>query len=141
MKRAIAGTLILGIAAVLFLGWNMFGDHSFYKEGLSSFEGLPSTASDISVYRNNNISGLFISDFQIAELDFVSFAASNRWAIQRTQGLVYVYEARAFKDGPPGGKKEINAGIFFEDRTASGSGITVAYDRANSRAYINRSMR
>ena len=141
MKRLIFALVVHSIAAVAFICWSIFADHTLYKEGLSSFDGLPSSASDISVSRNQNISGLFVSDFRIAESDFVSFAVSNHWDLQTIAGSAYVYEARALKDGTVRAKKEITNGWFFSRRNDSGAGVDVAYDRKDGRAYVNRSSR
>jgi len=141
MKRVLIIVLALVVAAVVLLGWNMFGDHSSFQTGLTQYEGLPAAASDITVYRNRNISGTVVADFKISEPDFVSFAQQKRWDVQPISGPVFVFQAKAFHDGHANDEKELADGLFYSQRAANGGGITAAYDRRTGRAYINSSSR
>jgi len=141
MKRAFIIVFVLGLLGVLFLGWAMFGDHSSFQTGLGRYEGLPPKASDITVYRDQNISGTFVADFKIPEPDFLSFAAEKHWAIQPITGSESVFQARAFQESRPNDKREITDGLYYSKRAANGGGVTVAYDRKGGRAYIESSSR
>lgn len=141
MKHLIIIVLALGIAAGVLLCWSMFGDHASFQRGLRHYEGLPVTASDIAVYENRNISGNFVADFKITESDFVAFAKQKHWDVKPISGSESVFQPEAFQDGRPNDKKDIINGLFYSQRAANGGGITVAYDRESSRAYINSSSR
>ena len=77
MKRIVVGCFCLMVVGFLVRGWAMFGDRSSFQTGLDRYKGLPPTASDITIYENRNMSGVFIADSKIAEHDFVSFAATG----------------------------------------------------------------
>jgi len=141
MKRIVVGCVCLIVVGVLVLGWAMFGDRSSFQTGLDSYEGLPHTASDITIYRNKNMSGVFIADFRIPEHDFVSFAADQHWSLQPILGSASVFQAKAFHEGRENDKKEIIDGLHYSKRAANGGGVTVAYDRKNGRGYIDSSSR
>jgi len=119
----------------------MLGDRSSFQTELSSYDRLPQTASDITVYRNANVSGQLVMDFKISEPDFVSFAAKKNWPIQPTTGAQFVFHAWAFHEGRPNERKEIGEGYYYSQRARNGGGITVAFDRKNRRAYIESSSR
>src|SRR5437870_5772172 len=99
MKRIVVGCVCLIVVCVLVLCWAMFGDRSSFLTGLDSYEGLPYTASDITIYRNKNTSGVFIADFRISEHDFVSLAAERHWSLQPIVGSASVFQAKAFHEG------------------------------------------
>jgi hypothetical protein len=141
MKCVLIAGLAVCVLGLLLLGWSMFGDHSSFQTGLSHFEGLPPTASDITVYQNRNLSGVLIADFKIAELEFVSFAAEKHWVVQPISGSAFVFQARAFHEGRPNEKKEITDGLYYSRRADNGGGLTAAYDRKDGHAYIDRSSR
>ena len=141
MKHALIIVLVLVGLGLLLSGWVMFGDHSSFQTGVSQYEGLPSTASDITVYRNKNISGVFAADFKISEPDFISFAAQQHWAIQPISGSETVFRASDFHEGRPVATKEIHDGLYYSQRAGNGGGTTVAYDRKDGRAYISSSSR
>lgn len=141
MKRIISIVFLLGLVGILLLSWAMFGDHSSFQTGLKSYEGIPSTASDITVYRNNNISGVFLADFKMIESDFVSYAAENKWAINVISNSELVFYAKAFQEGRPNDKKEIGDGFYYSQHDGNGGGVTVGYDRKEGRAYFERSAR
>ena len=141
MKRIVVGCVCLIVVCVLVLCWAMFGDRSSFLTGLDSYEGLPYTASDSTIYRNKNMSGVFIADFRISEHDFVSFAAEQHWFLQPISGSVSVFHATAFHEGRPNDKKEIIDGLYYSKRAANGGGVMVVYDRKNGRGYIDSSSR
>lgn len=141
MKRIVAIVFVLGLLGVVLLGWMMFGENASFQTGLSSYEGLPQAASDITVYRNANISGNVVVDFRISEPDFVSFAAEKHWAVQPISGAEFVFHAEAFREGRPNDKKEISDGLYYAQRASNAGGVTAAYDRKDSRAYIQSSSR
>ncbi|MEI7730128.1 MAG: hypothetical protein WCO56_11185 [Verrucomicrobiota bacterium] len=141
MKRAIIVVFMLGLSGLFLLGWGMFGDHASFQTGLDQYEGLPPKASDITVYQNKNISGIFVADFKITEPDFRSFAAEKHWPVQPISGSTFVFQARAFHEDRANDKKVITDGLVYSQRAANGGGVTVTYDRKDSRAYIDSSSR
>ena len=141
MKRIVVVCFCLIVVGFLVLGWAMFGDRSSFQTGLDRYRGLPLSSSDITIYENRNMSGVFIADFRIAEHDFVSFAATRGWSLEPISGSAFVFQAKAFHEGRPNDKKEIIDGLYYSKRAANGGGVTVAYDRKNGRAYIERSSR
>lgn len=96
MKRVVIIVFGFGLLGIVLLGRTMFGDHSSFQAGLSSYEGLPSAASDITIYRNNDISGSFVADFKISEPDFVSFAAQKHWPVQPISSAEEVFNPPSF---------------------------------------------
>jgi hypothetical protein len=141
MKRVFFILFFAGMLGLLLLGWAMFGDHSTFQTGLANYEGLPEKASDITVFRDRNISGQFVADFRIAEPEFVAFSKERNWAVQPITNPESVFHARAFHEGRPNNKKEISDGLYYSRRAANGGGVTVAYDRKDGRAYIQSSSR
>src|SRR4051812_36130966 len=116
MKRATKACLfiafsILGVMALL--NWVMFGDRSSYQPGLSSYVGLPNQASDINVYKNQNISGLLIVDFSIKERDFIPFADEKGWKLKSIEKPESLFYAAAFHEGRANDKKEIRDGLYY----------------------------
>ena len=141
MKRLLIIVLAFGIAAVLLLGWSMFGDHASFHKGLRQYEGLPAAASDITVYQDKNISGTFVAHFKISEPDFIAFAQEKHWGVKPISDPESVFQPEAFQDRHPNDKKDITNGLFYSQRAANGGGITAAYDRESGRAYIDSSSR
>jgi len=141
MKRIVVSCVGLTVIGVLALGWAMFGDRSSFQTGLDRCEGLPQTASDITIYEAKNISGVLIADFKIAEHDFVSFAATKHWSLEPISNSASVFQAKAFHEGRSNDKKEITDGLYYSKRAANGGGVTVAYDRKSGRGYIDSSSR
>lgn len=141
MKRALIIALVLAGMGLLLSGWIMFGDHSSFRTGLSQYEGLPSGASDITVYQNKNLSGIFAAEFKISESDFDTFAAQRYWVVQPISGSVVVYQPSDFHEGRPSATKEIHDGLYYSQRDGNGGGTAVAYDRKDGRAYITISSR
>lgn len=107
MKYIVAIFIASVLLGTVLVGWIMFGDHSSFQTGLARYEGLPRTASDITVYRNTNMSGMLVADFKISEPDFVSFAAEKHWALQPIAGEESLYEAKAFHAGRSNDRKVI----------------------------------
>ena len=143
-KRIAFGCLvpILAISLlIVLLLWAMFGDRSSYQAKLGSHPNLPSTASDITIYQNRNITGQFVTDFKIAEHDFTSFAAEHHWDLRPISAPETVFQAISFHERRPNKKKEIVNGLFYSKRAANGGGVTVAYDRDAGRGYIESSSR
>ncbi len=133
--------VVIILIGFLYLNWTMFGNRSSFQTGLANYQGIPKTASDITIYENRNISGTFLADFKIAESDFVAFASTNSWAIQPIANTEYVFQATAFNEKRPNDKKEITDGLYYSKRAANGGGITIAYDRKTGRGYIESSSR
>src|SRR5438045_854967 len=129
MKRILIGCLALSVIGFVLVGWITFGDRSSFQLGLAAYEGLPHTASDITIYQEKNISGVYVADFKIAEADFVSFATDKGWALQPITGSAAVFQANAFQEARPNDKKEITDGLYYSKRAPNGGGVTVAYDR------------
>ena len=141
MKRLIIIVLALSVAAVVLLGWSMFGDRSSFQTGLKQYENLPNTASDITIYQNRNISGTFVADFKIYEPDFILFARKKGCEVQAISSPTYVCQAKAFQEGKPNDRKEVTNGLFYSQRAANGGEISLTYDRGSGRAYIESSSR
>ena len=141
MKRIAIIVSIFAVAGFFLLNYLLFGNRSSFQTGLVSFEGLPKTASDITVFQNKNISGDFIADFKIAEPDLEAFASSNGWLLQTITNRELIFYATAFHEGRANEKKEIIDGLYYSKRGENGGGITIAYDRKNGRGYIQSSSR
>ena len=141
MKRFIFIVLILGVLGILFLGWCMFGDHSKFLAGLDQYEALPLKASDITVYQNSNITGNFVADFKISEPEFVSFAAESQWTLEPIACPEFVRQARSVYEGRPNDQKKVTDGLQYSQRRGNGGGVTIVYDRKDSRGYIDISAR
>lgn len=145
MKRTIiiviAVVLALSVGLLLLLNWAMFGDQSSFQKGLAKYEGVPATASDITVYQNKNISGVYVADFKISEADFLAFAREKNWGVKPIDGADWVFQAEAFRIGSPNDKRKIKEGWFCSQPNAKGHWIEAAYERSSGRAYIYRSSR
>jgi len=144
MKRILIGFLAIALLVLLTLSvlfWISFSDRSSYQSGLPNFEGLPQTASDITIYQNKNISGTLVADFKISESNFVSFAKEKSWVVQPIKNVEYIFQAKAFHEGKFNDKLEIADGLYYSKRAENGGGITVAYDRKSGRGYIESSNR
>ena len=145
MNRRIAYGCLAPVLVILLLlgllGWAMFGDRSSFQTKLDSHPNLPTTASDITLYQNRNITGNFVADFKISERDFVSFAAEHHWHLQPISAPETVFQAIAFHEGRLNDKKEIVNGLFYSKRAGNGGGVTVAYDRVAGRGYVESSSR
>ncbi len=136
--------LILVIGAFFLVGgfgYLMFADRSVFQSGLASYEGLPSSASDISVYRNPNISGYFVADFRIPEADWMAFCSKKGWDLAPIQGARRMPIAASFVNGQKTGSAVIMDGLHFSRLARNGGGVEAAYDRTSGRAYISRSNR
>lgn len=137
----IAVVLALSVGLMILLNWTMFGDHSSFQKGLAKYEGVPATASDITVYENKNISGVYVADFKISEADFLAFAREKNWGVKPIAGSASVYQAEAIHNGHPDDRKVIKDGWFCSQPNAEGHWIEAAYDRRGGRAHIYRSTR
>jgi hypothetical protein len=137
----IAVVLALSVGLMVLLNWAMFGDHSSFQKGLAKYEGVPATASDITVYENKNISGVYVADFKISEADFLAFAREKHWGVKPIDGAAWVFQAEAFQIKNPNDKKKIHNGWFCSQPNAEGHWIEAAYDLRSGRAYIYRSSR
>jgi|GEM_PF-6208364 len=143
-KRIAYGCLAPVLVIFLLLGflfWGMFGDRSSFQTKIDSYPNLPTTASDITIYQNRNITGDFVADFKIKEHDFVSFATEHHWDLRSISAPESVFQAIAFHEGEPNNKKEIVNGLFYSRRASNGGGVTIAYDRDAGRGYIESSAR
>ena len=143
-KRIAYGCLCPVLVLLLLLGllfWAMFGDRSSYQTKLNSHPKLPTTASDITIYQNKNITGNFDADFRISEHDFASFAAEHNWDLQPISEPMSIRHAKACHEGEPNDMKEITNGLYYSKRAANGGGVTMAYDRDSGRGYIDSSSR
>lgn len=140
--RIILGLVAVCLAGGAFLTWAMFGDHSSYGEHLTEHNLLPQSASDISFYRNQNISGIFVADFAISEADFMSWAQQSLdlqpEIISEPQKIT---DARAFARGEMNTFHIIKHGLYASRRQPNGGGVDLAYNRDNGRGYVDRSSR
>jgi hypothetical protein len=119
----------------------MFGDRSSFESGLGNYEGIPETASDINVFKNDNISGMFLADFEIGEDEFVRFAENEGWDLDRVSGREHIYVAKAYFEKAANPRITITTGLFYSKRARNGGGVSVVYDRKSGRGYISSSSR
>ncbi|MCI5160306.1 MAG: hypothetical protein D3906_18155 [Candidatus Electrothrix sp. AUS1_2] len=117
----------------------LFGDHSSYGEHLASYELLPETASDISFYRNQNFTGLFIADFAISETKFLRWSRSLELQPEVIGEPQTIADAWAFSRGNTAGHHIIEHGLYVSRRRENGGGVDLAYNRDNRRGYISKS--
>ncbi len=122
-------------------GWFFLGDRVSFTAGQSEYAGLPESASDIDVYRNENFTGMFLADFSIGEAAFREFAEVQGWPLAEIRVLEQLFVAQAYYDGAENPRTVITSGLYFSERGGNGGGITVAFDRRVSRAYIASSRR
>jgi hypothetical protein len=134
----IAVVFALSVGLSLLLNWAMFGDHSSFQKGLAKYEGVPATASDITVYENKNISDRYVAEFKISEADFLAFAREKNLGNKPIAGSASVYQAEAVHNGRPNDKKRIHDGWFCAQPDPEGQFIEVAYERPSGRGYIYR---
>ncbi|MCI5114492.1 MAG: hypothetical protein D3912_06615 [Candidatus Electrothrix sp. AX1] len=139
--RIILGLVAVCVAGGAFLTWAMFGDHSSYGERLTEHELLPEAASDISLYRNQNFSGIFVADFTISEADFMSWAQSLDLQPELISEPQEIRDAQAFVHGEMNTFHIIKHGLYVSRRRPNGGGVDLAYNRDNGRGYIDRSSR
>ena len=77
----------------------MLGDNIETAEHLDAVDWLPGSASNISYYRNKNISGLFSYEFTMAEPDFLEYAMERGWKLRKIDSPVFT---RLRQDAPCG---------------------------------------
>lgn len=143
-NKSTTGCLFIICTAIIFLwflNWLFFGDQSSYVSGLNKYEGLPVTASNISVYKNTNISGMFIGDFTMNEDDFITFAKGKGLRLDEADDSSRIYSARDFYEGKTSYPHLIKNGLYGKKRARNGGGITLGYDRDTNKGYINKSSR
>ena len=133
--------LVFGFGVFVFLGWLMFGDHSSFETRMAKNEFLPASAHDITVFKNPNMSGIFLCDFSIDEKGFKDFSSMQKWAIEEVEVRKEMFTAKAFHAGTPDERHKITNGLYYSKRAPNGGGITVGYDRDNGRGYISSSSR
>lgn len=119
----------------------MFGDRPSFEEGISKYEGVPSSASDINIFKNENFTGMFLVDFAISEDDFVGFAEEMGWVLEGISGRENIFVAKLYFEEAENPRRAITSGYYFSDRAPNGGGITVAFDRNSGRGYISSSNR
>lgn len=147
MKRLliILSAILVLAGVVVAVGLHaLFGERVSFQTGLASCEGIPVTATDISVFRNENMSGMFVADFRISEADFLAFAAEKGWSVVKvappgTSGPIFT--AQALHVGRGMADKQIFDGYYYSKRAPNGGGVTVAWDRAEGRGYLDISAR
>ncbi|HBC88189.1 MAG TPA: hypothetical protein DCZ94_14660 [Lentisphaeria bacterium] len=133
--------LLFGLLVFVLFGWFMFGDHSSFETGLKKYELLPDSAHDITVFKNPNISGMFLCDFSIDEEGFKDYSEKQKWKVEEIKDLKDLFTAKAFHEGTPNERHKIKNGLYYSKIAANGGGVTVGYDRDNGRGYISRSSR
>ena len=133
------GLAVVGICGYLLLTWALFGDHSSSGEHVASDELLPKTASDISFYRNQNFTGLFIADFAISETEFIRWSRSLELQPEVIDEPRTIADARAFSRRNTAGHHIIEHGLYISRRQRNGGGVDLAYNRDNGRGYISKS--
>lgn len=143
-KRLIITCSVLvagGLVLFGLLSWVLFADRQVYLTGLAQYKGLPQEASDIRVFRNENISGTFCTDFAISEEAFRVFAASQGWTLREISGEEMIITAEARNAGRQADWHRISRGLWWSQRAPNGGGVTAAYDRGTGRAWIDSSAR
>ena len=138
---SIATIIVVIAGGFAFLCWAMFSDRSSYSEHLSVFDGIPRTASDITVFTNKNITGTVVAEFDICEADFVAWAAQNQWGVAEIVSRITIDTPQAYNKGDPNRRTSIERGLYATHRRSNGGGIDVAYDRTNRKARFSRSSR
>lgn len=115
-------------------------------ENVDSVEWLPQEASDISYYVREGFGWFYFAEGTMTEQDFRSFAAENDWDLEVKKDVSV--HMRSILGRPP--LREVREGIemdrvldalVYEDRKASGGGITWVFDRETERFYFNKSHR
>jgi hypothetical protein len=145
-KIVLSACLTIAVTGVAFFLWAAFGDHSEMGVHRSRVDWLPATASDISFYRNTNISGVRVYEFRISRQDFEALAKEEGWAVKPFQEKkVVVRYTQCLPANHPDQKPpfyaESSTGLFFEERHANGGGISVLYDTGIGMAFVDRSNR
>lgn len=105
------------------------------------YDGIPVSASDINIFKNENFSGMFLTDFAISEANFVSFADEQGWVLEGVSGRENIFVAKPYFEEAENPRRAITSGYYFTDRAPNGGGITVAFDRNSGRGYISSSNR
>ena len=143
MRRILILASVVALIAIPggFLLWAMFSDQSSFSSRLSSFDDLPETAKDISVYKNANMSGLLLIEFTIPEIDLREYALKHSWGLQEIVHSQPIMSAIKRHKSKTDIYRTISDGLYFESRKENGGGVTVAYDREHQIGYVNRSSR
>ena len=115
-------------------------------EKLSSVDWLDSRASDISYFRANDFSGLFVYEFRISEPDFMALAKERGWTMialptERTVARYSSFLSHSDTDHQSASAIRVSNGWLHENRRSNGGGISVVYDSSASRAYVSQSSR
>ena len=138
---SIATIIVIIAGGFSLLCWAMFSARSSYSEHLSVFEGIPRTASDITVFTNKNITGTIVAEFDIREADFVAWAVQNQWGVTEIVSPIVIGTPQAYNEGDPNRRTSIERGLYATHRRLNGGGVDVAYDRTNRKGRISGSSR
>jgi hypothetical protein len=143
---------ILGLAGVV-VGVGVFGYFCWgaFDEGiqtgfhLPALAGLPAGASDISFYRDHNITHRFACEFQISRADFQALALTRGWALRLPDaGVGFARYTSFLPEGNPERRPPLYViakarGLYFEDVRIGTYRLHVLWDEDSSRAYLYES--
>ncbi len=131
----------LPIWIVLLALWAMFGRAPYFAAGLASYEGLPPTASDITVFESRDIASIVAVNFRITEADFVAFAEALDLQVAPITSWESIPDAEALHRGDPDFDRAISNGLVCEERAPNGAGVTLVFDRELGRGFLVQSSR
>lgn len=133
-----AAVVLIGFALLAWFPSEPVVEMGFHR---ATLEDLPSTASDISFYRDQGFGGTFLCEFKISKSNFEALAGTRGWIViplsEEKSVPRYTY---ALPEGhsaklPPYHVK-VSDGLFFEKRQPNNGGISVLFDESQSTAYI-----
>jgi len=126
--------------------WTMLGDHSETGFHCAQVDWLPSSASDVSFYRNQTLSFTEIYEFRIPKADFEALARKQNWPLRPAKPEDSVMRfTMCLPSGHPEYRQPFYAmsskGLFYEYRQSNNGGTAVLFDEATSMAYVDISDR
>ncbi len=137
---------MLGLGTIVAVLWMISHTPPESGEKLGSVGWLDSRASDISYFRANDFTGLFVYEFRISEPDFMTLAKERGWTPTALPNEQTVARYSSFlppndRDHPSASSTRVRNGWIHQDRRSNGGGITVVYDSSANRAYVSQSSR
>jgi hypothetical protein len=134
-------TVIAGGLAIL-RGAYVALTHFELAENVLAVDWLPPSASNVSYYKSYSCTAY---EFNIPESDFRSWAW---WELKEITGPVEVRRYSFFAKGQHGLRPDpfddvavVSNGLYYEARQSNGGGVSVAYDRAATRAFFQSNPR
>jgi hypothetical protein len=141
--------LVLGSLVVLGVGvfcWFAFGSHIETGFHERSVDWLPTTATNISYFKNRNIANIETYEFCISGPDFAALAHDRGWAVKLIEKPMSIlrYTWWLAAEHPQRMKPfyaEASKGSYYEDRRPNNGGIAVLYNEDSQTAYVDKSNR